>query len=102
MTVRVTKDQRVRIEELKVEEGKKYIYESPDGGKTVYGREIAEVKKEEFDVMFENKQQAIMEEFCRISDSLKEIKRGMDEIRDQASKVTQKFNRTPRWPFNRS
>jgi len=38
MTVRVTKDQRVRIEELKTEEGKKYIYESPDGGKTIKSR----------------------------------------------------------------
>lgn len=102
MTVRVTKDQRVRIEELKVEKGKKYIYESPDGGKTVYGREMKEVQREEFDVTFEDRQKAIVEEFCKISKSLKEIKLEMDEIQNQASKVVQKFNRTPRWPFNRS
>lgn len=102
MTVSVTKEQRVRIEELKVEEGKKYIYESPDGGKTVYGREMKEVQIDEFDELFEHKQQAIMKEFCRISESLKEIKRGMDEIRNTAGKVTKNFSRAPRWPFNKS
>jgi len=96
MTVSVTKDQRVRIEELKVEEGKKYIYESPDGGKTVYGREMKEINT------FEDRQQSIMEEFCRISESLKEIKAQMDEIRNEALNTTKKFNRAPRWPFNKS
>ena len=44
MTVRVTPAMRERIEQHKIykNDGKKYIYESPDNGKTIYRREISE------------------------------------------------------------
>lgn len=41
MTVSVDRQGRERIDSLKVaNDGKKYIYESPDNGKTIYRREI--------------------------------------------------------------
>ena len=42
MTISVDKQGRERIDNLKnqKDEGKKYIYESPDNGKTIYRREI--------------------------------------------------------------
>lgn len=42
MTIRVTTQMRERIDNLKtsINDGKKYIYESPDNGKTIYRREI--------------------------------------------------------------
>ena len=41
MTVSVDRHGRERIDSLKVaNDGKKYIYESPDNGKTIYRREI--------------------------------------------------------------
>ena len=74
MTVSVTKEQRVRIEELKKEEGKKYIYESPDGGKTVYAREFEEPQK------ISTSQQDIMKEILNISLSLREVKENIRAI----------------------
>ena len=41
MTVSVDRQGRERIDNLKAtNDGKKYIYESPDNGKTIYRREI--------------------------------------------------------------
>ena len=41
MTVSVDRQGRERIDSLKAaNDGKKYIYESPDNGKTIYRREI--------------------------------------------------------------
>ena len=42
MTIRVTPTMRERIDrnKIKINDGKKYIYESPDNGKTIYRREI--------------------------------------------------------------
>ena len=42
MTISVDKQGRERIDNLKNQksDGKKYIYESPDNGKTIYRREI--------------------------------------------------------------
>ena len=42
MTISVDKQGRERIDNLKnqKDDGKKYIYESPDNGKTIYRREI--------------------------------------------------------------
>ena len=42
MTVSLDRQGRERVDELKSQkaDGKKYIYESPDNGKTIYRREI--------------------------------------------------------------
>ena len=42
MTVSVDRQGRERIDNIKnqKDDGKKYIYESPDNGKTIYRREI--------------------------------------------------------------
>ena len=89
MTVRVTPEMRERIEAKKIDMNKEnYIYESPDGGKTIYRSEIyddvsgvkidtSEQLKLQFDE-FEADKKAIN----TLSKRVLELEEMIDKIRD--------------------
>ena len=85
MTVRVTPAMRERIEEYKIykNDGKKYIYESPDNGKTIYRREIFdEVSGVSLDCENRDDFDRHNEEIQSLKDKINSLEFKMNQIRD--------------------